>query len=159
MWALMGDRVWQLLLLPQCVGLFKSLFQPRPCDKHRPTALATYSPQWEALKEVRGTCTEIINLRALNHSHFHPSAQEVQMNPAGYCALFGSLMPSRAWEGVSSVSDLAFVDGKTSRRCSWKACSLFRPIYCKCAHFVSAVGCLDWYRQKMHIARMVQLHT
>lgn len=60
MWALMGDGVWQLLLLLQSVGLFVSSFQLRPCDRRRPTAPATYSPQWKALEEVWGTCTEII---------------------------------------------------------------------------------------------------
>lgn len=46
------------------------------------------------------TCTEIINLRALNHSHFHPSVQVVQMNPAGFCALLSSPRPNQAWEGI-----------------------------------------------------------
>ncbi len=87
-----------------------------------------------------GTCTKIINLRALNHSHFHLSAQAVQMNPAGFCALFSSPRPNRVWDELRSVSDLAFVDGKPSRRCSWKACSLLRPIYCECPHFLSALG-------------------
>lgn len=60
-----------------------------------------------------GTCTEIINLRAVNHSHFHPSAQVVQMNPAGYFALFGSQRPNKAQKEVWPISDPAFHDRKT----------------------------------------------
>lgn len=71
-----------------------SLFHPKFFDRHCSIAPATYSPQWDALEEVRGTCTKIINLRALNHSHFHPSAQVVQMNPAGCWAQFSQPRPT-----------------------------------------------------------------
>lgn len=111
-----------------------------------------------------GTCTEIINLRALNHSHFHPSAQVVQMKPAGYCAVFSSPRPNAAWERSVWVLDLAYDDCKSSRRCSWKACSLRGPNYCECAHFLITswmlwFGKKSIYRQETYTAVLVKLQN
>lgn len=42
------------------------------------------------------------------------------MSPLGYWGLFSWPGPNGAWEEFQSVSGLAFIDGTTSRRCSWK---------------------------------------